>query len=126
VIDATALKLGGLWVAGVTFTTVCQVNWAYVNADSAAVTTFRHFTSLDRKINNGDIMNLLTWQINLAINSNHRKGQYYCGNAGVDPLCGGTAFYGGYYSVYFAAYTPLRSSCHKSQTPDFTQKIFTN
>jgi hypothetical protein len=63
-----------------TFTTVAQANKAYVNADGAAVYGWKEFTTLDRNINNADVMNTLTWQSNKpALNSTHGIGQYFAG-----------------------------------------------
>jgi hypothetical protein len=61
-----------------TFTTVALANKAYVNADGGPVATVREFPPLDRNINNGDVMNVLTWQSNNpALSSSHGIGQYY-------------------------------------------------
>ena len=89
-----------------TFTIVAQANKAYVNADGAAVAGFREFPSLDRNINNGDVMNLLTWQPNNpALNSTHGIGLYYSGDGGGSAIRGGAygdgvlAHRGGWYSA---------------------------
>jgi len=87
-----------------TFTTVAQANKAYVNADGAAGNAWKEFTSLDRNINNGDVMNLLTWQPNNpALNSSHGIGQYYAGLSGGAALRGGD-WYNGTRSGAFALY----------------------
>jgi formylglycine-generating enzyme required for sulfatase activity len=89
-----------------TFTSVAQANKAYVNADGGAVNAWKEFTSLDRNINNGDVMNLLTWQPNNpALNSSHGIGQYYAGTSGGAALRGGDWNYGaasGAFALYLS------------------------
>jgi hypothetical protein len=84
------------WVAGGTITTISQANKAYVNANGGTTNAFREFIQLDRNINNGDVMNTLTWQPNnLALNSTHGIGQYFGGfYTDIAPLRGGSWQYG--------------------------------
>jgi len=79
------------WETGGVFTTVNQEDKAFVNADGGAVLGWREFMSLDRNIDNGDVMNPLTWQSSTpALNSAHGIGQYYAGTYGGAPLRGGS------------------------------------
>ncbi len=83
------------WETGGAFTTVPQEYKAFVNADAGAVAAWREFTSLDQNINNGDVMNPLTWQSsNPALDSSHGIGQYYAGASGGAALRGGGWFAG--------------------------------
>jgi hypothetical protein len=78
------------WAAGGTFTVVDLANRAYVNADGGPLNAHRELTSLDRNINNGDVMNILTWQPNNpALNSNHGVGIYTAGSSGGAAIRGG-------------------------------------
>ena len=81
------------WETGGTFTTVAQANKAYVNANGGAVTAWRDFIQLDRNINNGDVMNTLTWQSNNpALSSTHGIGQYYASTSGGAAVRGGDRY----------------------------------
>jgi formylglycine-generating enzyme required for sulfatase activity len=78
------------WETGGEFTPVLQGNKAFDGTDGAAVAAWREFTLLDRKIDNGDVMNPLTWQSsNPVLNSSHGIGQYYAGTSGGAALRGG-------------------------------------
>ena len=78
------------WETGGAFTTVPQEDKAFVSTDVAAVAVWREFTLLDQYINNGDVMDPLTWQSsNPALNSAHGIGQYYAGTSGGAALRGG-------------------------------------
>ena len=71
------------WETGGAFTTVPQEDKAFDGTDGTAVASYREFTLLDQNINNGDVMDPLTWQSsNPALNSANGIGQYYASTSG--------------------------------------------
>ena len=81
------------WETGGAFTTVLEEDKAFDGTDVAPVGDWREFTLLDQNINNGDVMNPLTWQSsNPALNSSHGIGLYFSG------ISGGAAIRGGNWS----------------------------
>ncbi len=92
------------WETGGAFTTVPQEDKAFFSTDVAPLATWREFTLLDRKIDNGDVMNPLTWQSsNPALNSSHGIGQYYVGTSGGAALRGGSWTGGSYAGAFTLA-----------------------
>jgi len=92
------------WETGGEFTTVLQEDKAFDGTDGAALAAWREFRLLDQNINNGDVMDPLTWQSsNPELDSSHGIGQYYAGTSGGAALRGGYWYYGSFAGAFSLA-----------------------